>query len=97
MLRCPPRSTRTDTLVPDPTLFRSSPPPPPRQPSSADHHGILGDRTDRKAVGSVTQNLPLGGLGEDGGGGGGGAGTTAGRLGGGRGGDRKSTRLNSSH
>src|SRR3546814_9169162 len=32
MIRRPPRSTRTDTLFPDPTLFRSVLPSPPRAP-----------------------------------------------------------------
>src|SRR3546814_14387511 len=35
MIRRPPRSTRTDTLFPDTTLFRSAPPEPPPRASCA--------------------------------------------------------------
>src|SRR3546814_3911272 len=37
MIRRPPRSTRTDTLFPYTTLFRSTPKPPQRQNDEADH------------------------------------------------------------
>src|SRR3546814_13459873 len=42
MIRCPPRSTRTDTLFPYPTLFRSTVPRGIRQASSAARRGGSG-------------------------------------------------------
>src|SRR3546814_14293087 len=59
MIRRPPRSTRTDTLLPYTTLFRSrwrsSPPStastvrpsPAPTPSRTAHEGVLGSRDDR--------------------------------------------------
>src|SRR3546814_4750581 len=39
MIRLPPRSTRTDTLFPYTTLFRSSSPPFPRHPARCRYRG----------------------------------------------------------
>src|SRR3546814_15611442 len=40
MIRRPPRSTRTDTLVPSPTLFRSDPMPEPSEGLAAQGWGV---------------------------------------------------------
>src|SRR3546814_20401926 len=40
MIRRPPRSTRTDTLVPSPTLFRSDPRPEPSEVLAAQGWGV---------------------------------------------------------
>src|SRR3546814_15285000 len=88
MLRRPPRSTRTDTLFPYTTLFRS----PRRASRSASRCG--GPEVDESAA----QRAPGAGDGRapPGGGGGGGAAGARG-LCAGAAQDRKSTRLNSSH
>src|SRR3546814_2067655 len=53
MIRRPPRSTRTDTLFPYTTLFRSS--VKPRWPSSPTSHGLTGGRT---GTACETRNTP---------------------------------------
>src|SRR3546814_10230227 len=56
MIRLPPRSTRTATLFPYPTLFRS--PGPPR-PADAGDHVRAGDRGQRdRRVGTRLAGLP---------------------------------------
>src|SRR3546814_12785790 len=52
MIRRPPRSTRTDTLFPYTTLFRSAFEPP-------GHHGALGDG-DRRLAGDDGQRRDVG-------------------------------------
>src|SRR3546814_1917877 len=47
MIRRPPRSTRTDTLFPYTTLFRSQRPDPPRYAVAAGRGRATGDRTGR--------------------------------------------------
>src|SRR3546814_15761215 len=81
MIRRPPRSTRTDTLFPYTTLFRSLYPADEAilpQPVHTPRHGV------------VHQIIAAGDAGED-------AADAGGLLLGGYVGDRKSTRLNSSH
>src|SRR3546814_2601657 len=71
MIRRPPRSTRTDTLFPYTTLFRSSPRPPAEQPRPAPlrvgnipPHGVPGmNKTTlllplALALAACTQNAP---------------------------------------
>src|SRR3546814_12941755 len=98
MIRRPPRSTRTDTLCPYTTLFRSVDADDGREPVLAGAAGLGGDLTGRLvqrqdgaggvAVVLVELDEVLGV--------GGGAGVAGAHLGD-RQGDRKSTRLNSSH
>src|SRR3546814_2152115 len=50
MIRRPPRSTRTDTLFPYTTLFRSSrTPPPPHTPTLSHRTTLLIHRQNRKS------------------------------------------------
>src|SRR3546814_16708251 len=86
MIRRPPRSTRTDTLFPYTTLFRSGPGAAYVEGRSRQPHG--GCETQANGlVGTISGGHPLGaragGLGEE--------------LRRADPGDRKSTRLNSSH
>src|SRR3546814_3833688 len=66
MIRRPPRSTRTDTLCPYTTLFRSRPPPgartPPREPPSG---GRRPPRHRRPCTGQRRQRPGLGGRSEE--------------------------------
>src|SRR3546814_14338218 len=92
MIRRPPRSTRTDTLFPYTTLFRSAPAGQRgRFGAERDHperHG--GARIDIAAVGGADERIDLGGeIGRNH--------ILARDLRGREQGDRKSTRLNSSH
>src|SRR3546814_13569733 len=54
MIRLPPRSTRTDTLLPYTTLFRALPPPAPRPGQALDDgrggSGAADGRRDRRAL-----------------------------------------------
>src|SRR3546814_16229460 len=50
MIRRPPRSTRTDTLFPYTTLFRSSVPLPPAQVAVGDPAALLRRRPDIRAA-----------------------------------------------
>src|SRR3546814_12876335 len=91
IIRRPPRSTRTDTLFPYTTLFRSQGPAgdpgPDRQAAAAQHHADDGARAYRDAALSRPgRRVALEGR----------AGPAIARDGD-PAGDRKSTRLNSSH
>src|SRR3546814_16739829 len=104
MIRRPPRSTRTDTLFPYTTLFRSQECPPPRVLRPARRRRSRASDRISGALGEVQRNAALrcqGGTGRGGSLSHGGRHlfwTQGGRfhLGGGWS-DRKSTRLNSSH
>src|SRR3546814_6795373 len=113
MIRRPPRSTRTDTLFPYTTLFRSFHGSAAARPAGAALRPAA-DRAvalRRPAADPALRRRPGGGVGDHAGrrpGGGGRAGRArprrrrhvgarAGRHGRPAGGDRKSTRLNSSH
>src|SRR3546814_3512734 len=52
MVRRPPRSTRTDTLCPYPTLFRSWARPFDRDPRGPPHRGIARQRSRRRRRGA---------------------------------------------
>src|SRR3546814_19495762 len=88
MIRRPPRSTRTDTLFPYTTLFRSETATTPRRSPRRAPRGAA----FMHLIWWLALTPPAGGAGRDGGGWrrGGGDRPSAGR-------DRKSTRLNSSH
>src|SRR3546814_13268287 len=78
LLRPPPRSTRTDTLFPYTTLFRSDKAAPDKQPDPAEDERDDSDAaTDKRAMDRVRTAMVRGHAMNQG--------------------DRKSTRLNSSH
>src|SRR3546814_7510908 len=58
MIRRPPRSTRTDTLFPYTTLFRSDRPLPARPP--LERHRLSGRRRPRRALRRVLRGGPRG-------------------------------------
>src|SRR3546814_1655732 len=63
MIRRPPRSTRTDTLFPYTTLFRSPQPERGGEHRQQQHHRH--DPAHRASVAIVVEHAPVGGPGED--------------------------------
>src|SRR3546814_994288 len=63
MIRRPPRSTRTDTLFPYTTLFRSPQPERGGEHRQQQHHRH--DPAHRAGVAIVVEHAPVGGPGED--------------------------------